>query len=142
METFVQWATILSPIIAVLIAWWTSRSSAKALKESTRKEIQSIKELAALQLDTTILEMEYEFFKTESTMKDYRDEIEELQRELQRLNLNPRTTELDRMDFMRKIEKITKDSNRQKGWWMKLFHAQAQLSFAKSRILNYQEDDK
>lgn len=136
MEIFVQWATILSPIIAVAIAVWTSRSSAKSLRESTKKEIQGMKELAAIQIDTTILEMEYEFFKTETTMKDYRDEIEGLQMELQKLNLNPHTTELDRMEFMQKIEKLQKDSQWQKGWWMKLFHAQAQLSFAKSRILN------
>ena len=137
LNTIVQCATILSPIIAVLLAWWTSRSSAKALKESTKKEIQGMKELAAIQIDTTILEMEYEFFKAETSMKEYRDEIEELQLELQRLNLNPRTTELDKMEFMQKIEKLQKDSQWQKGWWLKLFHAQAQLSFAKSRILNF-----
>lgn len=135
METIVQWATILSPVIAVVLAWWTSRSSAKSLHESTKKEIQGLKELAAIQIETTILEMEYEFFKAETMMKDYHDEIEELQMELQKLNLNPATTTLDRMEFMQKIEKLQKDSNWQKSWWMKLFHAQAQLSFAKSRIL-------
>lgn len=48
MNVIVQWATILSPIIAVLIAWWMSRSSAKdtakqiaALEESTTKQIES-----------------------------------------------------------------------------------------------------
>ena len=135
METIVQFATILSPIIAVVLAWWTSRSSARSLQESTQKEIQSLKELAAIQIETTILEMEYEFFKAETMMKDYHDEIEELQMELQKLNLNPSTTKLDRMEFMQKIEKLQKSSNWQKSWWMKLFHAQAQLSFTKSRIL-------
>lgn len=135
MEAIVQWATILSPIIAVVIAIWASRSSAK----ETAKQIAAIKELAVLQIDSTILEMEYEFFKAESSMKEYRDEIESLQMELQKLNLNPMTTELDRMDFMRKIEKLTKDSNWQRAWWMKLFHAQAQLSFAKTRIINYKK---
>ena len=53
MDVIVQWATILSPIIAVLIAWWMSRSSAKdtakqiaALEENTTKQIESIKELS------------------------------------------------------------------------------------------------
>ena len=55
MDSIVNWATILSPIIALLIAWWMSRSSAKetakqiaALEKSTKKQVESIKELAAI----------------------------------------------------------------------------------------------
>lgn len=36
MDTIVQWATILSPIIAVLLAWWTS------LEEEIKKLLGSI----------------------------------------------------------------------------------------------------
>ena len=67
MERFVQWATILSPIIAVLIAWWTSRSGRKdtaahisALAESTEKQIKSIKRLARLQAEVTKNQIERE----------------------------------------------------------------------------------
>lgn len=134
MDTIVQWATILSPIIAVLLAWWTSKSSTK----ENRKQIAALKDIAILQIDTTILEMEYEFFKAETSMKEYKDEIEEWQRELQRLNLDPATTELDRLEFKRKIAKRMNDSNRQYAWWMKLFYTQANLSFAKNRITNYE----
>ena len=70
MDAIVQWATILSPIIAVLIAWWMSRSSAKdtakqiaALEESTTKQIESIKELARLQMDASIKQVELEIEK-------------------------------------------------------------------------------
>ena len=70
-QFIVQWATILSPIIAVLIAWWTVRSSAKdtakkiialeestkeqiaALEESTKKQVESVKQLAKIQIKTT-----------------------------------------------------------------------------------------
>ena len=52
MDTIVQWATILSPIVAVVLAWLTSRSSAKAatrqiaiMQENTEKEIKILKEL-------------------------------------------------------------------------------------------------
>ncbi len=134
-DSIVQWATILSPIIAVLLAWWTSKSSAK----ENRKQIAALKDIAVLQIDTTILEMEYEFFKAETSMREYKDEIEELQRELQKLNLDPKTTELDRQEFKRKIAKRTNDSNWQYAWWMKLFLTQANLSFAKNRIINYGE---
>ena len=67
MDVIVQWATILSPIIAVLIAWWMSRSSAKdtakqiaALEESTTKQVESIKELARLQIEISTLQMSKE----------------------------------------------------------------------------------
>ena len=70
MDVIVQWATILSPIIAVLIAWWMSRSSAKdtakqiaALEESTTKQIESIKELSRLQMDASIKQVELEIEK-------------------------------------------------------------------------------
>ena len=70
MNVIVQWATILSPIIAVLIAWWMSRNSAKdtakqiaALEESTTKQIESIKELARLQMDASIKQVELEIEK-------------------------------------------------------------------------------
>ena len=70
MDVIVQWATILSPIIAVLIAWWMSRSSAKdtakqiaALEESTTKQIESIKQLSKQQIDASIKMVELEIEK-------------------------------------------------------------------------------
>lgn len=59
MEKIVQWATILSPIIAVIVAWWMSRSSAKA----TEKQIASIKELARIQIETTQLQINKELWE-------------------------------------------------------------------------------
>ena len=51
MDTIVQWATILSPIIAVLLAWWTSKSSAK----NTAKLVQGIKKLMLIHIKTELL---------------------------------------------------------------------------------------
>ena len=66
-DYIVQISAILSPIIAVLLAWWASRSSAKdtakqiaALNESTQKQVESIKELARLQLEISTLQMSKE----------------------------------------------------------------------------------
>ena len=131
MCTIVQWATILSPIIAVLLAWWTCRSSAK----ESAKQISALKRIAVLQIETSLLEMEYEFLKAETSMKEYKEEIDDLQRELQRLSHNPHTTEQERSEFKRKIERRMKDSDRQYAWWMRLFHTQANLTFAKQRII-------
>ena len=63
-------ASIASPLVAVFIAWWTSISSAKdtakqiaALEESTTKQVESIKELARLQMDASIKQVELEIEK-------------------------------------------------------------------------------
>ncbi len=70
MQYVVQWATILSPIIAVVIAWWTSRNSAKdtekkltALEVSTAKQVESIKDLQAQQIEASIKQVELEIEK-------------------------------------------------------------------------------
>ena len=85
MDTIVQWATILSPIIAVLIAWRMGRSSAKdtakqiaALEESTTKQIESIKELARLQMDASIKQVELEIEKNLFLAKQAQQEWEEI----------------------------------------------------------------
>lgn len=70
MDTIVQWATILSPIIAVVIAILTSRSSAKAtakqvaaLEESTKKQVESIKTLSKQMIEASIKQVELEIEK-------------------------------------------------------------------------------
>ena len=82
-DSIVQWATILSPIIAVLIAWWMSKSSAKdtakqiaALEESTTKQIESIKELARLQMDASIKQVELEIEKNLFLAQQAQQEME------------------------------------------------------------------
>ena len=85
-DVIVQWATILSPIIAVLIAWWMSKSSAKdtakqiaALEESTTKQIESIKELARIQMDASIKQVELEIEKNLFLAKQAQQEWEGIQ---------------------------------------------------------------
>lgn len=56
METFVQWATILSPIIAVGLAWWTSRSGAR----DTAKMMTLSKKLMQINLQLKMLELSKE----------------------------------------------------------------------------------
>lgn len=75
MGSFVQWATILSPIIAVLLAWWTVRNSAK----DTTRQIESIKELSRLQMDATIKQVELEIEKNIFLAKKAQQEAEGIQ---------------------------------------------------------------
>ena len=81
MELIVQWATILSPIIAVLIAWWMSKSSAKdtakqiaALEESTTKRVESIKELTKIQTKMAALQLEKESWEARHKWRQLSEE--------------------------------------------------------------------
>ena len=78
-------ASIASPLVAVFIAWWTSISSAKdtakqiaALEESTTKQIESIKELARLQMDASIKQVELEIEKNLFLANQAQHEWEEI----------------------------------------------------------------
>ena len=91
----VQWATILSPIIAVLIAWWTVWSSSKdtakkiatlekstmeqivALEESTKKEVESVKELTNIQIELSILQTEIQLKEMDDYHKILSQRVEE-----------------------------------------------------------------
>lgn len=70
MDIVVQWATILSPICAVIIAVWTSKSSAKdvvkqiaALEENTNKQIKKIEELAKIQMEISMLQIDKDLWE-------------------------------------------------------------------------------
>ena len=83
MDTIVQWATILSPIIAVVIAILASRSSAKytakqiaALEESTKKQVESIKALSKRQIEASIKQVELEIEKNQLLANQAKQEKE------------------------------------------------------------------
>lgn len=75
MNIIVQWVTILSPIIAVGLAWWTSRSSAKdtakqlaALEESTQKQVESMKKLAKTQIELTKIQLKIDSWNAKNRL--------------------------------------------------------------------------
>lgn len=77
MNNFVQWATILSPIIAVAIAALTCCLNARDVKrqiesvkelsqqtiDNTTKEVESIRKLAKLQIEASVNQVELEIQK-------------------------------------------------------------------------------
>lgn len=92
MNTFVQWATILSPIIAVGIAaitcWLNARDvkrQVKSVKElsqqtidNTKKEVESIKGLARLQIEASIRQVELEIEKYRLLAEQARQEAKDI----------------------------------------------------------------
>lgn len=86
-DTIVQWATILSPIIAVVIAILASRSSAKytakkiaALEKSTKKQVESIKALSKRQIEALIKQVELEIEKNQLLANQAKQEWEGVER--------------------------------------------------------------
>ena len=90
MDTIVQWTTILSPIIAVLLAIWmvwsSNRDTAKqidSIKESTTRQIDSIKNLSRQMIDASIKQVELEIEKTLLLVRQAQQEwkgVEEINR--------------------------------------------------------------
>ena len=92
MNSVVQWATILSPIIAVAIAaltcWLNARDVKKQVKsvkelsrqtiDNTKKEVESIKGLAKLQIEATIKQVEIEMEKYYLLAEQARQEAKDI----------------------------------------------------------------
>lgn len=79
-------AIIIALIVPIGVAIWTVRSSAKdtakqiaAFEESTTKQIESIKELARLQMDASIKQVELEIEKNLFMAKQAQQEWEGIQ---------------------------------------------------------------
>ena len=88
METIVQWSSILSPIIAVIIAIWASRSSAKAsarqiaaVEEGNAKEIESIKRFAKTQIEVSLMQIEKELGEAKTRAQQTARKMSERQRQ-------------------------------------------------------------
>ena len=95
----VQWATILSPVIAVGLAWWTSRRGAR----DTAKLVNSIKKLMQIQLQIKILELS----------KDAKEEHLQFDILLEKLKDNPAHSPLNHLTLsseeLRQYEEKEKD---------------------------------
>ncbi|MBQ8051310.1 MAG: hypothetical protein IJ197_07025 [Bacteroidaceae bacterium] len=107
MDTTVQWATILSPIIAVGIAAWTSYNSSK----DTRKQVRAIRDLCILQNSTTLDILEMELYKYSLGKVNDNVELHALLDEMAQLKQewNPDPKELKRIQH--KIEQLSKNAS-------------------------------
>ena len=85
METYVQWATILSPIIAVIIAILASYCSAKdtaekiaTFEDSTAKQIENIQKLAKLQAEIATIQLDKDLWELLFHLERNTNEINDL----------------------------------------------------------------
>jgi predicted nucleic acid-binding Zn-ribbon protein len=123
MEIIVQWATILSPIIAVLIAVWVNQKNAK----DTKKQLDGLKNLCIMQISNTLDMLEMELYKYSLGKEEDASELHALREEMNLLRQeeNPDTKEIARLE--NKIEKIGKNVQYKNSFTWKIMMRQFEL---------------
>lgn len=123
METAVQWATILSPIIAVIIAIWVCRKSSN----DTAKQVRAIRDLCILQNSTTLDMLEMELYKYCLGKENDNVELRALMDEINQLKeeWNPDPKEVKRIQ--NKIEQLSRNANIKQSFEYKIMMRQFAL---------------
>ena len=126
---FHEWTTITTislSVIAIIISIWSSRQTAK----QTHKQIESIKDLSRIQIESTIISLETELFNTEDTD----DELFLIQQELNKIRQNPIKNERTLKDLEIKFKKLTIETNYLNNWRLKIIDYQFRLLHAKMAL--------
>lgn len=117
MNVIVQWATILSPIIAVIIAVWASRKSAKdtakqiaAIEASTQKQMESMKRLCLLQLSAAYDSLEMSLYEYSLGKENDNMELRSLGAKLHQLQQQEDIDSMDISKLQRKMENLSKNA--------------------------------
>lgn len=116
MNTIVQWATILSPIIAVIIAVWASRKSAKdtakqiaAIEESTKKQMESMKRLSLLQLSAAYDALEMSLYEYSLGKENDNLELRALSDELHQMQEQENIDPMEMNRLKKRMEILSKN---------------------------------
>ena len=147
---FHEWTTITTislSVIAIIISIWSSRQTAK----QTHKQIESIKDLSRIQIESTIISLETELFNTEFDQQDTDqcgvllqnqllpeqkpdDELFLIQQELNKIRQNPIKNERTLKDLEIKFKKLTIETNYLNNWRLKIIDCQFRLLHAKMAL--------
>ena len=116
MNVIVQWATILSPIIAVVIAVWASRKSAKdtakqiaAIEESTKKQMESMKRLSLLQLSAAYDALEMSLYEYSLGKENDNLELRALSDELHQMQEQENIDPMEMNRLKKRMEILSKN---------------------------------
>lgn len=116
MNVIVQWATILSPIIAVVIAVWASRKSAMdtakqiaAIEESTKKQMESMKRLSLLQLSAAYDALEMSLYEYSLGKENDNLELRALSDELHQMQEQENIDPMEMNRLKKRMEILSKN---------------------------------
>ncbi len=128
-DQYATFATIGLSIIAIIIAIWSSRQTSR----QTAKQIDCLRQITLLQIDTELLQLEVEIFNAQIEEIGTKDEIALLRSEIEEMRKNPDLSEKQISEFNKKIELLSRNANMQRVWWFKLFNTQANLIYRVSQ---------
>ncbi len=127
-----QWATILSPVIAIVIAIWTYRDS----KESTRKQVMAMRIVCRQQINVQLTMLEIELQKMAMERFENQDEITQLSKEINDLfQKNADKAEIEKLQI--KINSLRKQVGFKSNREWQIINTQFTLLQQSNKLKNY-----
>ena len=143
MNAIVQWATILSPIIAVIIAVWASRKSAKdtakqiaAIEESTKKQMESMKRLSLLQLSAAYDALEMSLYEYSLGKENDNLELRALSDELHQMQEQENIDPMEMNRLKKRMEILSKNVGYKGNFELKIMMEQFRIREEMERFKN------
>lgn len=131
-DKIVDVATILSPIVAVILAWWASHSSSVANK----KLVKEIKQLSVLQLRTSMDMLEVDLCNRELDSVFDSDEMRILRDEMNELKNKKDISDADLQKVMNRMSVLEKNNKFKYNIYLKISQMRANMYFAIKEIAN------
>ena len=132
-EMITQWATILSPIIAVGIAIWTYRDN----KKSMRKQTEAWRIICRQQINVQLTMLEIELQKNALERCEVNDEIIQLSKEISNLSQNDTANKADIESLRTKMNHLSKQVGLKGNWQWQIIMTQFNLFRQSNELKNY-----
>ena len=132
-EMITQWATILSPVIAVGIAIWTYRDN----KKSMRKQTEAWRIICRQQINVQLTMLEIELQKNALERCEGNDEIIQLSKEISNLSQNDTANKADIESLRTKMNHLSKQVGLKGNWQWQIIMTQFNLFRQSNELKNY-----
>lgn len=133
-EIITQWATILSPIIAVGIAIWTYWDN----KNSMRKQTEAWRIICRQQINVQLTMLEIELQKNTLERSEDNDEIILLSKEISNLSQSDTTNKTDIESLRTKINNLSKQVRLKGNWQWQIVNTQFNLLRQSNKLMSYE----
>ena len=126
---FNEWCTITTiilSVVAIIIAICSSHSTSK----DANRQIREIKNLSALQVEISMMELELERIKTELKENEKRSELKAF--EARNVCI---TSPEQSLELKAKHESLKKEINNLHDWGLRVFKVESELKFLQDKML-------
>ena len=126
---FDEWSTIATiglSVVAIVIAIWSSHSTSK----DANRQIREIKNLSALQIEISMMELELERIKTGLKENEKRAELKTF--EARNVCI---TSPEQSLELKAKHESLKKEINNLHDWGLRVFKVESELKFLQNKML-------